>query len=172
MSDAAAGSGVSVRPARPGDVPLLLELFGELAAYERLAEEMVADETLIEAALFGPDPPVQALIAERGGEAAGYAAFFPTFSTFLGTRGIWLEDLFVRPQHRRAGVGRALLARVAATLRAGGGQRLEWAALTWNELALGFYHGLGARRSDEWVTLRLAGEDLERLAQEDGAPGP
>jgi GNAT superfamily N-acetyltransferase len=162
------GSGVQIRDAGPEDVPLLLELFGELADYEKLGDQLQATEELLERALFGDRPAAEALIAERGGEVAGYAIFYSTFSTFLAIQGIWLEDLYVRPEHRKGGTGRALLSAVAAKLRERGGQRLEWSALDWNELALGFYRGLGARRMDEWVTHRLIGEDLERLAAETG----
>jgi GNAT superfamily N-acetyltransferase len=145
---------------------VLLELFRELAAYERLEHEVRATEELLSDALFGERPAAEALIAERGSQPAGYALFFPTFSSFLTTRGIWLEDLFVRPAHRRAGVGRALLAAVAASVRERGGERLEWAALDWNELALGFYRGIGAHTMREWITHRLVGEPLRRLAGE------
>jgi GNAT superfamily N-acetyltransferase len=155
-----------IRSARPQDVPLLLELLRELAVYERLEHELRATEELLHEALFGARPAAEALIAEHAGETAGYALFFPTFSTFLARQGAWLEDLFVRPEHRGAGVGRALLAAVAARVCERGGERLEWAALDWNELALGFYRGLGARKMDEWITHRLVGEDLTRLAAE------
>jgi len=148
----------------PGDVQLLLELFGELAEYEGLLHEMRATAEGLTEALFGERPAAQALIAERGSEAAGYALFFPTFSSFLTTRGVWLEDLFVRPSHRRAGVGSALLSAVAAHVREQGGERLEWAALDWNELALGFYRRVGARTMGEWITHRLEGENLTRVA--------
>jgi GNAT superfamily N-acetyltransferase len=161
-----------VRAARRDDVPLLLALFGELAEYEQLAHELHATEELLGEALFGERPVAEALIAERGGEPAGYALFFPTFSSFLAVQGVWLEDLFVRPAHRRAGVGKALLAAVAATVRERGGGRLEWAALDWNELALGFYRGIGAQTMGEWITHRLVGEPLLRLAGEaDESPG-
>ncbi len=155
-----------IRDARPEDVPLLLTLFMELAEYEHLAHEMHATEELVHTALFGERPAAEALIAELGGEAAGYALFFPTFSTFLAIQGIWLEDLFVRPQCRKAGVGKALLASVAARTHARGGGRLEWSALDWNELALGFYRSIGAQRMDAWITHRMVGADLERLAGE------
>ena len=155
-----------VREARAEDVPLLLALFRELAEYERLEHELRATEERLEQALFGPRPVAEALIAEVGGETAGYALYFSTFSSFLATEGIWLEDLFVRPAHRRGGVGRALLATVAARVRARGGGRLEWAALDWNELALGFYRGIGAEQMNEWITHRLVGEPLARLAAE------
>ncbi|HEY2768792.1 MAG TPA: GNAT family N-acetyltransferase [Solirubrobacteraceae bacterium] len=158
----------AIRCARPEDVPVLLEMFAELADYEHLTHELRAKESQLHAALFGPAPAAQALIAERSdtGEAIGYAVYFPTFSTFLASTGFWLEDLFVRPTHRRGGVGRALLAEVAAELSARGGERLEWAALDWNELALGFYRGLGAKTATEWITHRLSGEALLRLAEE------
>jgi GNAT superfamily N-acetyltransferase len=158
-----------IREAVPQDVGLLLGLCGELAEYEHLEDQLQATEELLDRALFGERPAAEALIAERGAETAGYALFYPTFSTFLAIQGIWLEDLFVRPVHRGGGVGRALLAAVAARLRERGGDRLEWSALDWNELALGFYRGLGARRMDQWVTHRLIGEELESLARE--APG-
>jgi GNAT superfamily N-acetyltransferase len=158
--------GVQIRDARPQDVPLLLELFRELASYEKLEDKLVATEQRLHAALFGPRPAAEAMLAEQGGETAGYAIYFQTFSTFLAIPGIWLEDLFVRPAHRRAGVGRALLAEVAARLRERGGERLEWSALDWNELALGFYAGLGAERMDTWLTHRLTGDALARLAAE------
>ena len=161
----AAAGGTTVRAARASDAGLLLELFGALADYERLRHELQATEAQIVDALFGEPPAAQALIAERGGEPVGYALFFPTFSSFRATRGIWLEDLFVLPEQRGAGVGRALLAAVAARVPEAGG-RLEWAALDWNELALGFYRGIGARLMDEWTSLRLDGEALARLAAE------
>jgi GNAT superfamily N-acetyltransferase len=157
---------VLIRDAAPADVPLLLEMFSELAAYEQLEGMLVATEERLRTALFGERPSAEAMIAESDGGAAGYAVYFETFSTFLAIPGIWLEDLFVRPRHRKAGVGRALLAEVAARLRERGGERLEWSALDWNELALGFYKGLGAERMDTWLTHRLTGEALGRLAAE------
>ncbi len=155
-----------IRPASPGDVPVLLELFGDLADYEHLTHELHATEEQLSRALFGERPAAEALIAELGSDTAGYALFFPTFSSFLASEGIWLEDLFVRPSHRGAGVGKALLSAVAARVRERGGARLEWSALDWNELALGFYRGIGARTMGEWITHRLDGEALTRLAGE------
>jgi GNAT superfamily N-acetyltransferase len=163
---AAPASRVTIREATRQDVPLLLGLLGELADYERLADQVQATDELLQEALFGTRPAAEALIAELEGEVAGYALFYPTFSTFLAIQGIWLEDLYVRPEHRKAGAGRALLAAVAARLRERGGQRLEWSALDWNELALGFYRSLGAGAMTEWITHRLIGEDLDRLADE------
>ncbi len=160
--------GTVVRAAAPGDVALLLGLFRELAEYEHLEHELRATEERLHEALFGDKPAAEALIADRGSEVAGYALFFPTFSSFLATEGVWLEDLFVRPAYRGAGVGRALLAAVAARVRERGGERLEWAALDWNELALGFYRRVGASTMSEWITHRLVGEELERLAGESG----
>ncbi len=164
----ASSSPAIVREAHAGDVPALLEMFAELAEYEHLTHELRATEKQLSEALFGPRPAAEALIAEHrdSGAAIGYALCFPTFSSFLASRGVWLEDLFVRPAHRRAGVGQALLAAVAARLRERGGERLEWAALDWNEPALRFYSVLGARTMPEWITHRLVGEDLDRLAGE------
>jgi GNAT superfamily N-acetyltransferase len=155
-----------IRAAGPQDVPLLLELFSELAEYERLEDELRGTEEQLTEVMFGDHPAAEALIAERDSETAGYALFFPTFSSFLASRGIWLEDLFVRPPHRGVGVGRALLSAVAARACKRGDARLEWTALDWNELALGFYRGLGAHTMDEWITHRLDGEDLARVAGE------
>jgi GNAT superfamily N-acetyltransferase len=153
-----------VRPARPADVPLLMALFVELAEYEQLEGELLATEEQLREALFGSRPLAETLIAELDREPVGYAVFFPTFSSFLARTGTWLEDLYVRPAHRRAGVGRALISAVAARTRDTGGGRLEWAALDWNELALGFYRNLGAQQMSEWITHRLTGEALDVLA--------
>ncbi len=155
---------LTVRPARAQDVSLLLELFGELAEYEHLEHELKATAEQLGEALFGARQAAEALIAERDGEALGYALFFPTFSSFLASTGVWLEDLFVRSDSRGEGVGKALLEAVAALVRERGGERLEWAALDWNELALGFYRGIGATTMNEWITHRLDGEALSDLA--------
>jgi GNAT superfamily N-acetyltransferase len=164
-------AGWLIRPVGPGDVPALLEMFRELAVYEKLEHVLVADEELLSRALFGERPAAEALIAEQAGEPAGYAVFFATFSTFLARQGVWLEDVFVRPHRRRGGVGRGLVAAVASLAAERGAERLEWSALRWNELALDFYRGLGAERMDDWVTLRLAGEELRRLAAESPSAG-
>jgi GNAT superfamily N-acetyltransferase len=154
----------AIRPATHGDVPLLLELIGALADYEHLRDELRATPELLARHLFGPHPVAEALLAERDGDAIGYALFFATFSTFLARPGIWLEDLFVLPGHRRGGVGGALLAHVAQLALARGCGRLEWSALQWNEPALAFYRGLGARRLDEWQLHRLDGSALTHVA--------
>jgi GNAT superfamily N-acetyltransferase len=169
--ESAAAGAVTVREAAPEDVGLLLTMIRELAEYEKLSDQVRTTEELLERALFGAVPSAEALIAELDGEPVGYAIYFPTFSTFLAIQGIWLEDLYVRPRHRKAGAGKALLAAVAAKLRERGGQRLEWAALDWNELALGFYRGLGALAQSEWITHRLIGADLEALAAQAPAVG-
>jgi GNAT superfamily N-acetyltransferase len=153
-----------IRPATRDDVPLLLELIGALADYERLRGELHATPELLEEHLFGGRAVAEAVLAERDGAAAGYALFFPTFSTFLGRPGLWLEDLFVRPAQRGAGIGRALLEHVARLAVARGCGRLEWSALDWNEPALAFYRGLGARRMGEWQLHRLDGAALARVA--------
>jgi GNAT superfamily N-acetyltransferase len=157
-------AGLLVRPVAAGDVPTLLELFKELAEYEHLEHELHATEERLSEALFGERPAAETLIAERDSQVLGYALFFPTFSSFLATSGVWLEDLFVRLPYRGGGVGKALIAAVAACVCERGGERLEWAALDWNELALGFYRRLGAETMGEWITHRLDGEALERLA--------
>lgn len=154
-----------IRPTTRADAPLLLELIGELAEYERLRHEVVLDVALIEQHLFGERPAAEAVLAEIGGETVGYALFFPTYSTFLGRPGIWLEDLFVRPSQRGAGVGRALLAHLAGLVVARDWGRLEWSALDWNEPALAFYRGLGARRMGEWQLHRLDGAALAAVAR-------
>jgi GNAT superfamily N-acetyltransferase len=145
-------------------VPLLLSLIGELAEYERLAEEAVGTEELLREGLFGDRPAAEAAIAEAGGEPVGFALWFTTFSTFQCRPGIWVEDLFVRPEHRGAGTGRELLRHVAAIAVERGCGRLELSALDWNEPALRFYAALGARSMGEWVTQRFEGEALRLLA--------
>jgi GNAT superfamily N-acetyltransferase len=154
-----------IRPATRDDVPLLLELIGALADYERLRDEVVFDAALLEQHLFGERPAAEAVLASAGGEAVGYALFFPTFSTFLGRPGLWLEDLFVLPARRRGGVGRALLLHVAELAVARGCGRLEWSALDWNEPALAFYRELGARCMPEWHLHRLDSAALAAVAR-------
>ncbi len=156
---------VSIRPATREDVPLLFSLIGELAEYERSAEQVVGTEALLAESLFGPEPSAEAVVAGLDGDAVGFALFFTTFSTWECRPGIWLEDLYVRPEHRRARVGERLLIHLAALTLARGGTRLQWSALRWNEPALRFYAKLGAEPLDEWQTLRLGGEALSHVAE-------
>jgi len=159
-----AGDGLVLRPARPDDVPLVLALIRELADYERLSDAVVADEALLADALFGDAPAAEVVIAEVDGTAAGFALFFHTFSTFLGRRGLYLEDLFVRPAYRGRGLGRRLMAHLAALAVARGCGRFEWTVLDWNAPAIGFYRALGAVGQDDWTVQRLDGVALHALA--------
>lgn len=153
----------SIRPAKKGDAPTILRLIRELAKYEKLLHEVVAKEARLEEHLFGQAPAAEVLLAESEGRPVGFALFFPTFSTFLGQPGVWLEDLFVLPEARGLGIGRALLTRVARIAKERGAGRLEWTVLDWNEPAIGFYRKLGAVPMDAWTTFRLTGEALEKL---------
>jgi GNAT superfamily N-acetyltransferase len=153
-----------IRPARRGDVPVLIELVGDLAEYERARHEVRADEATLAAALFGPSPAVFAHVAEVDGIVVGFALWFLSFSTWLGVHGIYLEDLYVRPEHRGGGHGRALLAELARLAVERGYGRVEWAVLDWNEPARGFYRALGATTQDEWTVHRLTGDALRRVA--------
>lgn len=165
-------STVSIRAAKPSDIDWLFSMIRELATYERAPEKVTGSTELLARALFGAQPSAEALVAERGGEPAGFALFHGTFSTWEVRPGIWLEDLYVREQHRRAGVGQALLRHVASIAVSRGCARLEWAALHWNEPALRFYEQLEATRLEEWVMHRLDGAALERLAApEEAASG-
>ncbi len=160
-------SAVSVRPAKPEDLSLVHALVRELADYEKLGHEVTATPEDLAAALFRAQPRVTCEIADLAGAPAGLAIWFYTFSTFRGRHGIWLEDLFVRPSHRRFGVGTALLASLAARCRAEGLARLEWSVLEWNEPSIRFYEALGARRMHEWTICRLEGEALDTLGAGD-----
>ena len=153
-----------IRPAEPADVELIFSLIVELAEYERAPERVVGTPALLSNALFGDDPVADAAIAQLDGEPVGFALWFRTFSTWLCLPGLWLEDLYVRPEHRGAGVGRSLLAHVAGVAADSGYRRMEWSALDWNAPALQFYAGLGAERLQEWEVHRLEGEALARLA--------
>ena len=154
-----------IRAATVGDVSLILGFIRELAAYERLSDEVVATEASLASTLFGPRPAAEVLIAELDGAPVGFALFFTSYSTFLGRPGIYLEDLFVRPDARGRGIGRDLLARIARIALDRGCGRLEWSVLDWNVDAIGFYEKVGAVAMDDWTTYRLTGEDLARLAQ-------
>ena len=155
---------LTLRPARPGDALHVLQLIRELADYERLPHEVDTTEAAIHEALFGPAPRVFCDLAEWEDAPAGFAVWFYSFSTFRGRHGIYLEDLFVRPDFRGRGVGRALLARLAQRCVTEDLPRLEWSVLDWNEPALSFYRALGATAMDGWTIERLTGATLERLA--------
>lgn len=157
------GSGIEIRPATVLDVPLLLTLIRQLAEYEHLANEVVATEDSLRAALFGPRPAAEALIGSLDGHPAGFALFFQNFSTFLGRPGLYLEDVFVQPAFRGRGLGQALLRHVALEAVRRNCGRFEWAVLDWNEAAIGFYQKLGAQRLDDWRIFRITGDALRRL---------
>jgi GNAT superfamily N-acetyltransferase len=157
--------GLEIRAATPTDVPLVLRFIRALAEYERLAQEVVATEDGLRESLFGPRPGAEVLIAELRGAPVGFALFFHNFSTFLGRRGIYLEDLFVQPEHRGRGIGLALLRRLATLCVERDCGRLEWAVLHWNETAIRFYEGLGAAPMRDWSVYRLTGEALSTLAE-------
>ena len=154
---------ISIRPAAPVDLPLIAALIRELAVYEKLEAEVRFDEAVLARHLFGPRPHAEVVIGEVGAQAQGFALFFHNFSTFEGRPGIYLEDLYVRPEARGAGLGKALLAHLAALAIARDCARLEWSVLDWNAPAIGFYKALGARPMDEWTVMRVDGEALGAL---------
>ncbi len=156
------GDELTIRAVAEEDVEALFGLILELASYEKLSDEVSGDPEVLRRSLF-VEGTAEALLAERAGEPVGYAILCGTFSSFECRGGIWIEDIYVRPERREGGVGRALFERVAQLAVERGFPRVEWAALDWNELALGFYDRLGARRMDEWRMLRLDGEALSRL---------
>ena len=155
---------LAIHRARRDELPLVLSLIRELAAYEKLSHEVAATEAMIEAALFSDSPRLFCEIAEWNGEPAGFAVWFVNFSTFAGRFGIYLEDLFVRPQHRRNGIGKALLAYLAKECVENGWARLQWAVLDWNTPSIEFYKTLGAVLMDEWTLCRVTGSALDALA--------
>jgi len=157
-----------IRNATPSDVSLILGFIRELAEYEKLAHEVVATEADLRQSLFGARPAAECLIAESGGKPAGFALFFHNFSTFLGKPGLYLEDLYVKPELRGQGVGRKLLAHLARLAVSRGCGRFEWAVLDWNEPAIRFYQGLGARMLQDWRVNRVTGDALVKLAAEAG----
>jgi GNAT superfamily N-acetyltransferase len=161
-----------IRAARPEDVGAMVGLIGDLAEYERARHEVQVTEADLHGALFGAAPSVFALVAEADGEVIGVALWFLTFSTWLGRHGIYLEDLYVCPERRGQGVGRALLVALAAIAVERGYGRVEWAVLDWNEPALAFYRALGATGMDEWTTHRLTGDALRALAADGYHPAP
>jgi GNAT superfamily N-acetyltransferase len=155
---------VAIRPATEADVALILRFIKGLAEYERLSHQVRATETEIRESLFGPKPAAEVAIASVGGEPAGFALFFHNYSTFLGQRGLYLEDLFVLPEWRGRGIGRKLLAHLARLALERNCGRMEWAVLDWNADAIAVYERLGARPLSDWITYRLVGDALRALA--------
>lgn len=155
----------TVRPATPDDAGLIRQFIAELAAYEKLSHQVVVDDAALRTHLFGPRPSAEALLGFAGEEPAAFAIFFQNFSTFLGRPGLYLEDLFVRPDYRRRGFGRAMLVHLAREANRRGCGRFEWTVLDWNEPAIKFYEGLGATVLPDWRICRVTGDALTALAQ-------
>lgn len=162
----ATANDIEIRPATEADAQILFDLILELAGYEKLADEVRGDAEVLRRSLFEEKAAEALLLETADGEAVGYAIFFTTFSTFECRSGIWLEDVYVRPEHRRGGIGRLVMEHLAKLALDRGHVRLDWVALEWNEPALNFYEQLGARRLDDWKLLRLEKEGIKRLAGE------
>jgi len=165
MADA---NDVQIRAATEADVPLLFDLILELAAYEKLGTAVAGDAEVLRRSMFEQHAAEALLVETTDGEAVGYAIFFTNFSTFECRPGIWLEDVYVRPEHRRGGIGLAVMEHLARIAEQREYARLEWCALEWNEPALNFYEGIGARRLDDWRMLRLERDGIARLAAGEG----
>jgi GNAT superfamily N-acetyltransferase len=159
-------SNFAIRPATEADAATILDLIKELADYEKLAHAVVATEDDIRKSLFGARPFAEALIGECNGRPISFALFFYNYSTFLGKPGIYLEDLYVKPEHRGNGFGRKMLAHIARIAQENNCGRFEWSVLDWNELAIRTYEQLNAKPMKEWILYRLAGEALDQLAAE------
>ncbi len=155
----------SIRSGSDADVPLILRLIRELADYERAPRDAVATEDQLREVLYGANPAAEVLLAFANEEPIGFAVYFFNFSTWLGRPGLYLEDLFVRPQVRGHGYGRALLQRLAQLAQDRGCGRMEWAVLNWNEPAIQFYNKLGAKPMDDWTVYRLTSEGIAKLAE-------
>lgn len=155
---------LTIRPAAPDDVPLVLEFVKALAEYEKLSDRVTATAAVLRESLFGPHPGAEVLLAFAGDTPVGFAVYFHNFSTFLGVKGLWLEDIFVKPQYRERGYGKALLLRAARIAHERGCGRFEWAVLDWNTPAQAFYQSLGAVPLDDWTIYRVTGDALARLA--------
>jgi len=158
-------SNFEIRPARVEDVPIILKLIRDLATYERAPKEVTATEEQLVDVLFGEKPVAEVLLAFERKSPVGFAVFFHNFSTWLGRPGLYLEDLFVKPEKRGKGYGRALLVDLAKIARDRGCGRMEWAVLNWNDPAIQFYRKLGATPMDEWTVFRLTRDGIARLAQ-------
>ena len=161
----AEAAGFTLRPATPGDVPLILACIRALAEYERLAHECIATEALLHESLFGARPSAEVVLAFAGDEPAGFALWFESYSTFLARPGLYLEDLFVYPRYRGRGLGRQLLRQLARVAVERSYGRVEWSVLDWNVDAIGFYRSLGAELLDDWRRCRLAGDAIPALAR-------
>jgi len=163
----------TLRAARPDDAPAILALIRELAVYEKLEDQARATAEDLRRHLFGDRPAAEVIVAEAGGAVVGFALFFPTFSTFRGQPGLYLEDLYVQPEHRGRGIGKALLARLARLAVDRGCGRLEWSVLDWNAPSIAFYRSQGGVAMDEWTVFRVADSALLALAGKNGtATGP
>jgi GNAT superfamily N-acetyltransferase len=156
---------MTIRSAKPEDVPTILQLIRDLATYERAPHEVTATEEQLTEVLFGQRPAAEVVLALDGSVPVGFAVFFHNFSTWLGQPGVYLEDLFVKPQERGKGYGRALLVHLAKIARDRGCGRMEWAVLDWNEPAIQFYRALGANPMDEWTVFRLTRDGILKLAE-------
>ena len=156
----------TIRPATVDDAPVILSLIKGLAEYEKLSHEVVATEELLRDTLFGTRPVAEVILGDYNGEPVSFALFFHNYSTFLGRPGIYLEDLFVKPEMRRKGFGKVMLAYVANLTKERQCGRLEWSVLDWNEPAWKFYKSIGAVPMDEWTVHRVTGEGINRLAAE------
>lgn len=163
--DSAAGAVTVIRGATENDVAAILEMIRGLADYEKLSHVVTATEDQLRETLFGPRPAAEVLLACAGAECVGFALFFSTYSTFLAKPGIFLEDLFVKPDWRGQGIGRLLLTSLASIALERGCGRMEWDVLDWNAPAIGFYKSLGAVPMDEWIKYRLTGEALDHVAK-------
>lgn len=155
---------LTLRPAEPVDVPVLFSLIQALAEYEKLSYAVTGNADALKEHLFGTHPYIEAILAEYEGQAAGFALYFHNYSTFLTKTGIYLEDLFVLPEYRRQGIGKAMLTYLAKLAVARGCGRMEWSVLDWNQPAIAFYEGMGASILEDWRICRLTGESLTQLA--------
>lgn len=155
---------LNIRPVAEEDIPLVLEFIRDIAEYERLSDQVVADEAILRESFFGARAKAEGLIAERAGEPAAFAIYFENFSTFTGRPGLYLEDLFVKPAWRQHGIGRAMLVRLAQIAVERGCPRLEWVALDWNQNAIDFYEKLGAKQLNDWRIFRMEGDSIPQLA--------
>lgn len=164
MSDA----DVVISPVKESDIPELLGLIRELAEYEKITEWLVATEEGYREALFGKKPAAEALLARKGKDAVAYAIFFENFSSFVGKRGIFLEDVYVQPAHRGKGIGKRMLITIARIARDRNCGRLEWTVLNWNKSAIDFYDSIGAEAMKEWTIYRMHEQDIARFAEQGG----